>query len=148
MISGLWMQNSLQTSIDNPMNAEFNSIFARLRMILEPYSRNLEISADAPDHYCLDVAFSPKFQKGFPAAWVKIGKAYVSYHFMPVYMFPKLKDGMSSKLQARMQGKSCFNFKTSDESLFKELERLTREGFELCRKTGIAPGERIQVHQR
>lgn len=121
------------------MNSTFEEIFARLRGILEPHSVRFKVTADAPDHYCLEVAFSPKFNKAFPVAWVKIGKAYVSYHFMPVYMFPKLRERMSDKLRARMQGKSCFNFKVMDETLFKELEELTTEGFSMGRKAGVAP---------
>ncbi len=119
------------------MNAAFEAIFIRLREILEPHSARLKVTADAPDHYCLEVAFSPKFKKGFPVAWVKIGKAYVSYHFMPVYMFPKLRERMSDELRARMQGKSCFNFKVLDETLLKELDHLTTEGFAMCRKAGF-----------
>ena len=72
------------------------------------------MTADAPDYYCLELPYSPKFKKAFPVAWVKIGKVYVSYHFMPVYMFPKLRERMSDDLRARMQGKSCFNFKVLD----------------------------------
>jgi hypothetical protein len=121
------------------VSPEFEAIFARLRRILEPHAARLKVTADAPDHYCLEVAFSPKLKKAFPAAWVKIGKGYVSYHFMPVYMFPKLRERMSEKLRARMQGKSCFNFKVSDEALFKELEAVTTEGFVMCRKAGFAP---------
>jgi hypothetical protein len=34
---------------------------------------------------------------------------------------PKLLEGCSQQLRARMQGKSCFNFKTVDEALFAEL---------------------------
>jgi hypothetical protein len=120
---------------------DFKPIFARLRRILEPYAGRLKVTADDADHYCLTLPYSPKFKKGFPVAWVQIGKAYVSYHFMPVYMFPKLRERMSKELQARMQGKSCFNFKTADESLFKELERVTAEGFAMSRKAGIAPVE-------
>lgn len=123
------------------MNSEFKNIFVRLRKVLEPYTGRLKVSADNPDHYCLDVEYSPKFKKGFPAAWVKVGKAYVSYHFMPVYMFPKLREGLSKKLQARMQGKSCFNFKNMDEELFQELEGMTKEGFAMCRQSGIVPGD-------
>ena len=119
------------------MSPQFEVIFARLRQILEPHSARLKVTADAPDHYCLEVAFSPKLKKAFPVAWVKVGKAYVSYHFMPVYMFPKLRERMSKKLRARMQGKSCFNFKVSDETLFKELEEVTTEGFALCGKAGF-----------
>ena len=121
------------------MNSAFEAIFVRLRKILEPHSVRLKVTADAPDYYCLELAFSPKLKKALPAAWVKIGKAYVSYHFMPVYMFPKLRERMSDELRARMQGKSCFNFKVPDETLFKELEQMTSEGFAMCRKTGFAP---------
>jgi hypothetical protein len=56
---------------------------------------------------------------------------------MAVYMFPKLRDGLSEKLQARMQGKSCFNFKALDEALFAELEDLTTQGFAMARKAGF-----------
>lgn len=56
---------------------------------------------------------------------------------MPVYMMPGLKDGMSDKLTARMQGKSCFNFKAVDEELFSELEKLTAKSFAACRKAGF-----------
>ncbi len=121
------------------MNSAFESIFARLRKILEPHSDRLKVTADAPDCYCLELAFSPKLKKALPAAWVKIGKAYVSYHFMPVYMFPQLRERLSDGLRARMQGKSCFNFKALDETLFQELEQMTTEGFAMCRKAGIAP---------
>lgn len=57
---------------------------------------------------------------------------------MPVYMFPKLRDSMSPQLKARMQGKSCFNFKAMDEALFQELEKVTAEGFATSRKAGFS----------
>jgi len=118
---------------------EAEQVFDRLRKILEPHSIHLKVTADAPDHYCLEVAYSPKLKKAFPVAWVKISKAYVSFHFMPVYMFPKLRDGMSDKLRARMQGKSCFNFKVMDETLFKELENMTTDGFAMSQRAEILP---------
>ena len=121
------------------MNSEFAAIFAQLKSILAKHAAWLTVSADAADHYCVDVDYSPKFKKGFPVAWVKIGKAYVSYHFMPVYMFPQLAAGMSKELRARMQGKSCFNFKRADEGLFQELAAVTDRGFAMCRKAGLGP---------
>ena len=124
------------------MSAEFASIFSRLRDVLQRHTGALSVTADAPDHYCLAVDYNPKLKKGFPAAWVKIGKGYVSYHFMPVYMFPKLRVGLSKKLRARMQGKSCFNFKRADEALFHELEALTAQGFAEARKAGFGPAEK------
>ena len=57
---------------------------------------------------------------------VRVGKSYVSFHLMPVYVFADLLAGLSPELKKHMHGKSCFNFKTVDEELFKELARLTK----------------------
>ena len=116
---------------------QFDAIFQRLRAILEKHAGKLRVAADEPGHYCLEVVDSPKFKKSFPAAWVKTVKSYVGYHFMPVYMFPQLRDGLSKQLKARMQGKSCFNFNVVDEELFRELEKLTERGFAMARKAGF-----------
>jgi hypothetical protein len=62
---------------------------------------------------------------------VRIGKAYVSYHLMPLYTHPALMAQVSPALKKRMQGKSCFNFKTGDPVLFEELEALTGEAARL-----------------
>jgi hypothetical protein len=118
--------------------SEFDSIFALLREILQQHANSLTVTADKPGYYCVGVEFSQKLGKGLPVAWVKIGKAYVSFHFMPVYMFPKLRDGLSKKLRARMQGKSCFNFKTVDEGLFEELAKLTITGLDTAKRAGFA----------
>jgi hypothetical protein len=71
-----------------------------------------------------------------PVAWVQVGKAYVSYHLMGVYGNTRLRDGMSKELKARMQGKTCFNFKVVDEKLFKELDHVTAEAIAGFRKAG------------
>ena len=77
-----------------------------------------------------------------PVAWVQIGKAYVSYHLMGVYGNTGLRDGMSKELKARMQGKTCFNFKVIDEKLCKELDPLTAQAIAAFRKAGyIAENE-------
>lgn len=121
------------------MNKEFQEIFTRLRAIIASHAGRLDVSADTATHYCLHLRFSPKLKKGFPVAWVKIEKNYVSYHFMPVYMFPTLREGLSEKLRARMQGKACFNFKKVDEALFGELDDLTANGLAISRQSGFAP---------
>jgi len=58
---------------------------------------------------------------------VRRGKAYVSYHLMPVYTHADLAAGIPPDLKKRMQGKSCFNFKAEDPALFDQLEALTRD---------------------
>lgn len=53
-------------------------------------------------------------------------KNYVSYHLMPVYSHAALAATIPPGLRARMQGKSCFNFRAEDPALFEQLEALTR----------------------
>ena len=127
------------------MNSEFDSVFVRLRGILEKHSATLTVKADAPDHYSLAGTAGPAALKAWggkvrkpiiPVAWVQVGKAYVSYHLMGVYGNTRLLDGMSKELNARMQGKTCFNFKVVDEKLFKELDRLTAQSITGFRKAG------------
>ena len=43
---------------------------------------------------------------------VQIKKNYVSFHFMPIYIDPTLRESLSPALRKRMQGKGCFNFST------------------------------------
>jgi hypothetical protein len=59
---------------------------------------------------------------------VRVGKAYVSFHLMPVYCCADLLSTISPELNKHMQGKSCFNFKVVDEELFKELAKVTKAG--------------------
>ena len=57
---------------------------------------------------------------------VRLGKAYVSFHLMPLYMNPPLARSISPALKKRMQGKTCFNFKNIPiPELLEELKQLT-----------------------
>jgi hypothetical protein len=81
----------------------------------------------------LNVPFANPQHPGQPMWFggVRSGKAYVSYHLMPVYSHPALLQSLSPALRRRMQGKSCFNFKKPDPDLMAELEALTRAAAEL-----------------
>jgi hypothetical protein len=57
---------------------------------------------------------------------------------MPVYVEPKLLEGMSPELKKRMQGKSCLNFTEIDKPLFNELAALTKASFEKYKEQGFA----------
>jgi hypothetical protein len=127
------------------MSTEFESIFVRLRSILQKHAANLWVKEDAPDRYRLESppgpatleAWAGKIKKAMiPVAWVEIGKAYVSYHLIGVYGNANLRDRMSTELKVRMQGKTCFNFKSNEEPLFRELEDLTADALEALKKAG------------
>jgi hypothetical protein len=135
-----------QPDTSNVMPTEFQSIFAKLRKILRKHGGTLRVKEDTATCYCLEGNAGPAALRTWggkvkrpriPVAWVQIGKAYVSYHLMPVYGNATLGDEMSKELKARMQGKSCFNFKSDDEALFNELEQLTVRGIAGFRRAGF-----------
>jgi hypothetical protein len=109
-------------------NEEFQNTFRRLKAILEPYAPKLVVSADNKTYYSLETSYVMKNKHRLYFAGVRMSKAYVSFHLMPVYAFPELLARMSPELKKRMQGKSCSNFTTVDERLFKELAKLTKAG--------------------
>ena len=109
-------------------------IFERLKAILSVYAKELVVVHNKEGHYYLDTHPSEVNPKGDFFAATTIRKKYVSYYLMPVYCNPDLLLDISPELKKRMQGKSCFNFKSIDETLFKELEGLTALGFEDYKK--------------
>jgi hypothetical protein len=108
---------------------DFAVVFQKLRAILEPYAPKLVVTSNTKDHYYLDTRHVMKNKQPLCFAAARVGKSYVSFYLMPVYVYPDLLDGASPELKKRMQGKSCFNFKSVDDKLFKELARLTKAGF-------------------
>jgi hypothetical protein len=111
-----------------PIKPDFESVFHRLKGILEPYASKLIVAGDSKTGYSLETSHVCKNKHGLYFGGVRIGKAYVSFYLMPVYCCPELQVAISPELKKRMQGKSCFNFKEVDEKLFKELGRLTKAG--------------------
>jgi len=115
------------------MPTDFSQVFSALRDILRRHAGRLVVAEDTPGRYRLEGGTHPTHKKPFPIAWVSIEKNYVSFHHMGVYARPDLLKPISKKLKARMQGKSCFNFKISDPELLTELEALTVRAFEAFR---------------
>jgi hypothetical protein len=118
------------------MAAEFSAVFATLKKALEKYAKRLAVKTDTPVEYNLVTKSPSPFpqHKGHPLdfALVRVGKAYVSFHLLPLYMNPTLATTISPELKKRMQGMACFNFKTEpDKELLKELQRLTEAGLKL-----------------
>lgn len=118
-------------------NNNFNLCFIELKAILKKYENNLRVVVDNNDNYCLNTVYDKIRKTDFYFGKVVINKNYVSYHLMPVYVNPKLLDDISPGLLKRMQGKSCFNFKDIDKTLFKELSNLTKRGIEFYKKNGM-----------
>ena len=116
---------------------DFALAYAKLRDILIPYHDRLEVTADSKYKFYTQTRSASHNGKPLFFAAVVMGKAYVSYHLMPLYWDPALLKGSSSELKKRMQGKSCFNFTEPKPALFRELSRLTAKGFALYRKRNL-----------
>ncbi|HEX6731650.1 MAG TPA: hypothetical protein VF074_16615 [Pyrinomonadaceae bacterium] len=112
-----------------PKNADFDQVFNKLKAILAPYESKLIVVSDTADNYALETDHVMKNKHRLYFGGVRRGKAYVSFHLMPVYACPDIAEEISPELKKHMQGKSCFNFKSPDEKLFNELRRLTKSGF-------------------
>jgi len=112
-----------------PKTADFETTFAKLKEILQAYESKLIVVADTKNYYALETSHVMRNKRRLYFAGVRIGKAYVSYHLMPVYACEEVREEISPELKKRMQGKSCFNFSAPDPKLFKELSRLTKLGF-------------------
>lgn len=115
------------------MPANFDEAYAALREVFEPVLPRLVVSRDTDTEYTLVTQKpSPMPQhKGAPMFFgmVRKGKAYASFHLMPLYMHDKLVAQISPELRKRMQGKTCFNFKTAPDPKQKaELLKLTKAG--------------------
>jgi hypothetical protein len=104
--------------------------FAALREIARKYEAELAVAKDDGENYVLvSKAPSPFPQhKGKPLdfLYVRIGKAYVSFHVLAI---SGAKSQISPELKKRMQGKTCFNFvRPPEPALCEELERLVGDG--------------------
>jgi hypothetical protein len=90
------------------MTAHFAAVFAVLKPVLAKYAKRMSVKADTPtENTLLSKSPSPFHQhKGEPLSFgsVRLGKAYVSVHLMPLYMCPELTKTISPTLKRRMQG--------------------------------------------
>lgn len=104
---------------------QFDLIYKRLNEMLRKHKDKLSVGLEKPGEIWM--AVTGAMYRGRPLffAGVRMGKNYVSYHLMSVYM---RKVEISPELKKRMQGKACFNFSEVDEKLFGELDKLTASG--------------------
>lgn len=119
------------------MPADFDAVYQALYALMKPLEKDLVVVHDKPGTYYLNTAV-PWRGKDLYFGGVVVKKNYVSYYLMGVYMYPDLLAGMSDALRARMQGKSCFNFKNDDPALREELATLTKQCLQRMKEEGNA----------
>jgi len=109
------------------MTENFETIYVRLRSMMLAEAPGMTVAKDKPGSLELRTpTVDPKTKQPGWFGTVTIKKTYVAYHLMPLYTHPELAADLTPELAKRKQGKTCFNFARSDETLFKELARLTK----------------------
>lgn len=116
------------------MKPEFEEIFAALKGLMKKHEKALKVLKDEPQEYTLITKSNSNRGQPMWFGAVRAGKAYVSYHLMFLYYNPAGMALVSPALKKRMQGKTCFNFKSMDKELFAELRTLTQAGIDSYRK--------------
>jgi hypothetical protein len=104
---------------------EFEAVYLRMAKMLQKHKDKLSVAIEKPGEFWMAVTGAMYRGKPLVFAGVRMGKNYVSYHLMSVYM---REVEISAALKKRMQGKACFNFASVNEKLFKELDQLTTSG--------------------
>lgn len=105
------------------------NIFNKLKPYLALFESKLSVKHNKTDNYYLNTLPTATNKKSEFFGAVQIKKSYVAFHLMPLYYYPELLDNVSQELKNKMQGKSCFNFKSIDNKLFAELNALTKVCF-------------------
>jgi len=96
--------------------SDFQAVFDRIRPLYAAHEAKCVVLRDGPEGYLLgsqEVREKDGYRTWFGG--VEIKKNYVSAHLMAVYMHPEMLEDIDPALRKRMQGKSCFNFKTPDD---------------------------------
>lgn len=122
-----------------PASDNFQAVFEQFKTILKQFEPQLIVQHDTPENYYLNTPYTEKYKKELFFGAAQIKKNYVSYHLMPVYMFPDLLEDVSPELRARMQGKSCFNFKKIEPAQLEALEALSQRGLARLKEEGLLP---------
>lgn len=84
-----------------PTTVDFQATFEKLKAILKPYEAKLYVVHDTARGYYLDTHYVMKNKQRLFFAAVRAGKAYVSFHLMPVYASSDLSKGISRELKKR-----------------------------------------------
>lgn len=108
--------------------ADFAPDYAALRELMLREAPGMRTARDADGELLLLAPWPHPRKPKEPMMFgmVRRGKAYVSYHLMPLYMSAKMQAKVTPGLKKRMQGKTCFNFKAEDAEAFADLAALTR----------------------
>jgi len=124
----------------------FRPVFRWLRAIAGAHASLASVGQDTATQYTLIAEVGQETVKrrgaktagtSMPVVYLKVGKSYVSFHLLGLYMNPALESQISRELTKRKQGKACFNFRKEDVELTMELPDLTMKSIMALRTRGF-----------
>ena len=116
----------------------FARTFYALKHVFATAERDLHVTTDTRGRYYLET-HSPSY-KGRPLFFGAVisGRAYVSFHLMPLYWDAALRKRISAALKKHMDGNSSFNFTVPPETpILRELTKLTASGLTLYKRKNL-----------
>jgi len=119
------------------MAADFGPLYEDLRALMLRSAPGMDVTTDTDGELQMVARWRHRLKPNAPMWFGKVqrGKAYVSYHLMPLYLSQDLLAQVPEALNRRKRGKTCFAFKAADPALFADLARLT----EACAAAFAAP---------
>jgi hypothetical protein len=111
--------------------------FEQVKEILKPYESRMSVAKDDDTEYYLNTGRVCADGYAIFFGAVRRGKAYVSYHLMPLYTNPELQARVPDVLKPRKQGKTCFNFRSVTEEQVQALAELTKACAEQFERPGM-----------
>ena len=117
------------------MSSTLQEIQDRLKAILSEYCPPLTARVDTPRRYELysinEVVIDGRKRSEVYFAGAIIQKSFVGFYFMPMYGNPEFIERLSPELKKCIKGKACLNIREADQELFKQIEKMTRDGFKM-----------------
>ncbi|MFT7066037.1 MAG: hypothetical protein ACJAUO_001615 [Sediminicola sp.] len=74
---------------------------------------------------------------GFYFATVVPKPKDIRFYFFPIYTHPEPFGALSPAMQKCLKGKSCFHFKSLDETLERELKKMVSLGVQLYKRDNL-----------
>ena len=120
------------------MPDKLQEIQDQLKAILSKYCPPLTAKVDTAGRYELystkDLVIDGRKRSELYFAGAMIQKSFVGFYFMPIYSNPDFVEALDPELKKCIKGKACFNIKSADKRLLKQIEKMTRDGFKMYKQ--------------
>ncbi|MEO5683366.1 MAG: hypothetical protein ABIQ88_12035 [Chitinophagaceae bacterium] len=115
-------------------------VFARLKKLLLPYGKKMEVRTDTASNYHLYITKEIELAgRKIPECYfcgLKVNSTMVSFYFFPYYSHPQVLS-IPPAIAKNLKGKTCFNFKQLNSEQEKAIAVLLKEGEALYKKEHI-----------